>query len=518
MGADSSTLQSIESLNSTLEDIEKKLFIIEDVHLHHERAISHDEAVIISGKKISCRAGVRLLCGPILGLVGSNFARILAEVDQHTELTFNVFQTDERLICTRFAFAVTFPAKSAVPCSFKVVNLQPGTNYTIYVGGIAPDETVTNYVAFQTMPSEASAMRILLLNNGRVDRLMPGESNLWKEVENRVTAPQSSPPSYFNPNSTEDVFTTPYLPLSLGDSADTAKPPPVHLLCHHGNLISIEAMLRNKAVELLDLLVREDSNYEDWYALLYQLEAEVKAAYRSALTAPSILKTLRRCGNIFLTGPEEAGLLTTALLALNLPEKLAPQVHEDSAEHAGKTAGSPKRARARAGTSGTVDTDDGLSDTADSARGSKPGTPGGKKGGAGAAKPKKPKSKKGKEVETVEVVVDEQRKLLIPVAETADTVADIDLTPVVGSAMRRFYDGEQQTLKAKVVVQENLRRLLAGVLVRSLRYAILCVCARPFYPLRCIVTRCVAPLSVSVPSLHGACSVCSFFCCLWLVT
>lgn len=43
MGADSSTLQSIESLNTTLEDIEKKLFVIEDVHLHHERRLVVDQ-------------------------------------------------------------------------------------------------------------------------------------------------------------------------------------------------------------------------------------------------------------------------------------------------------------------------------------------------------------------------------------------------------------------------------------------------------------------------------------------
>jgi hypothetical protein len=49
MGADSSTLSSIESLGSTLTEIERKLGAIEDAHLHHERTICHDNTIIIIG-------------------------------------------------------------------------------------------------------------------------------------------------------------------------------------------------------------------------------------------------------------------------------------------------------------------------------------------------------------------------------------------------------------------------------------------------------------------------------------
>jgi hypothetical protein len=462
MGADSSTLQSIESLNSTLEGIEKKLFVIEDIHLHHERTISHDEAVLISGKKIICRSGVKLLCGPILGLVGSDFVRLLVETDQDSELSLNVFQTDAQLISTRFVFAVSFPAKKNTPTAFKLVNLQPATNYTVYVGGISPTETVTNYVTFQTMPTDASAMRILLINNGRVDRLLPGESNLWKEVEQRVTAPHSTPPKYFNPTSTEDVFSSPYLPVPPGVSNPT--PPIVHLLCHHGNLISIEPMLQSKAVELLDLLTREDSNYEDWYKVLYQLEDHVKEAYRNALTSPSLVKTLRRCGNIFLVGAEEAGIITTSLLALNLPEKLSARflnadpdsIGFDAAPH---TADEASESESTKGTSTKSTT---------SAK-----TTGSKKVG----KMKKSKSKKGKapDPDPAVMIVEESRQALVPVPEAVDTQGDIDLTPVIGSAMRRFYDAEQLSVKSKTLVNENLRKLLVGVLVRSLRYRAYCL-------------------------------------------
>jgi hypothetical protein len=299
-------------------------------------------------------------------------------------------------------------------------------------------------------------MRILLMNNGRIDRLLPGESNLWKEVEQRVTAPQSTRPKYFNPTSTEDVFDSPYLPVPPG--VTNPAPPVVHLLCHHGNLISIEPMLQSKAVELLDLLTREDSNYEDWYKVLYQLEDHVKEAYRSAMASPCLAKILRRCGNVFLTGSEEAGIITSSLLALNLPDQLSARFLNADPDGIGfdAAADTAEEASESESTKGTS------TKSTTSAK-----TAGSKKVG----KMKKSKSKKGKapDPDPAVMIVEESRKALVPVPETADTQGDIDLTPVIGSAMRRFYDAEQLSVKSKTLVNENLRKLLVGVLVRSLR-------------------------------------------------
>lgn len=383
MGADSSTLQSIESLNSTLEDIEKKLFVIEDVHLHHERTISHDDAVLISGKKIGCRSGVRLLCGPVLGVIGSNWARIMVEVDKDAEISFNVFVADRKLLCTRYVFSASLFARKDVPISTKIEGLEGSTSYTVYIGGIAASETVTNYATFQTMPVEADAVRIVLAHNGRVDRLMPGETNLWKEIENRVMAPQSSLPGYVSiaPIDTDVEDAQLYLPYT-----DEPTVPRVHLLCHHGNLISIEPIIRSRSMELLDLLVREDSNYEDWTDVLEQIEAQIKTAFRNALTSPSLYQILRKCGNVFLVGPEEAGAITTALLALNLPEKLAyrPPVEADDAPNSstsGTNMGTSLELGGVDGAAGAGEDTDAGSDTAStkggaSAKNGKSGTAG----------------------------------------------------------------------------------------------------------------------------------------------
>jgi hypothetical protein len=104
MGADTSTLQSIDALSTTLADIESKLTTIENVHLHHEKTISHDNKAFISGKLIACRSGVSMTVGPIIGIVGPDTVRILVETNQSTELTFNFFSAEELSTDARFLY------------------------------------------------------------------------------------------------------------------------------------------------------------------------------------------------------------------------------------------------------------------------------------------------------------------------------------------------------------------------------------------------------------------------------
>ena len=95
--AESSTLQSVESLSATLDDINKKLVQIEDIHLHHERVNCTDETIIVHGRRVKCLSTVQIVVGPIVGLIGEDFIRVLLEVDRDTEITFNVFCTQNDL-------------------------------------------------------------------------------------------------------------------------------------------------------------------------------------------------------------------------------------------------------------------------------------------------------------------------------------------------------------------------------------------------------------------------------------
>ena len=311
MGADSSTLKSIESLNATLDGIEKKLFVIEDVHIHHERVISQDDSIIISGKMIHCRSGVRLLCGPVLGTYGTDFARILVEVDCDGDITLNVFNVDNKLMSTRYCFTATMYMQKQVPICVHLSDLQPDTQYDIYIGGISAKETVSNYVSVHTLSVNTTALRVILAFNGRIDKLVPGESDLWEQVRDRV------------------VYASTASPLTHSKGVGQTQPSTrVQFLCHHGNLISIESVIHNRSIQLLDLITREDSTYAEVEKTLFDIEELLKDSYRTAYANPTIRHILRRCGGIFLAGPEEAGAFTSALLSMQLPVKEITSVEE----------------------------------------------------------------------------------------------------------------------------------------------------------------------------------------------
>lgn len=302
MGADSSTLKSIESLNATLDGIEKKLFVIEDVHIHHERVISQDDSIIISGKMIYCRSCVRLLCGPVLGTYGTDFARILVEVDCDGDITLNVFNVDNNLMSTRYCFTATIYMQKYVPICVHLSDLQSDTQYDIYIGGISAKETVSNYVSVHTLSVNTTSLRVLLAFNGRIDKLVPGESDLWEQIRDRV------------------VHNSTVSPVTHTKGVDHAHPSSrVQFLCHHGNLISIESVIHNRSIQLLDLITREDSSYAEVEKIIFDIEELLKDSYRTAYTNPTVRHILRRCGGIFLAGPEEAGAFTSALLSMQLP-------------------------------------------------------------------------------------------------------------------------------------------------------------------------------------------------------
>jgi len=302
MGADSSTLKSIESLNATLDGIEKKLFVIEDVHIHHERVISQDDSIIISGKMIYCRSGVRLLCGPVLGTYGTDFARILVEVDCDGDITLNVFNVDNNLMSTRYCFTATIYMQKYVPICVHLSDLQSDTQYDIYIGGISAKETVSNYVSVHTLSVNITSLRVLLAFNGRIDKLVPGESDLWEQIRDRV------------------VYNSTVSPVTHTKGVDKAYPSSrVQFLCHHGNFISIESVIHNRSIQLLDLITREDSSYAEVEKIIFDIEELLKDSYRTAYTNPTVRHILRRCGGIFLAGPEEAGAFTSALLSMQLP-------------------------------------------------------------------------------------------------------------------------------------------------------------------------------------------------------
>jgi hypothetical protein len=104
MGADSSTIQGVQSLGATLDQIERRLRDVEDYEIHHERSICNADTVVVSGKQILCRPGIHIVVGPVIGIVGQTFARFLVETNVDVELRLNIFDTTKQLPDSRFCF------------------------------------------------------------------------------------------------------------------------------------------------------------------------------------------------------------------------------------------------------------------------------------------------------------------------------------------------------------------------------------------------------------------------------
>jgi len=189
-----------------------------------------------------------------------------------------------------------------VPICVHLSDLQSDTQYDIYIGGISAKETVSNYVSVHTLSVNTTSLRVLLAFNGRIDKLVPGESDLWEQIRDRV------------------VYNSTVSPVTHTKGVGQAHPSSrVQFLCHHGNLISIESVIHNRSIQLLDLITREDSSYAEVEKIIFDIEELLKDSYRTAYTNPTVRHILRRCGGIFLAGPEEAGAFTSALLSMQLP-------------------------------------------------------------------------------------------------------------------------------------------------------------------------------------------------------
>jgi hypothetical protein len=283
MGAENSNLRSIESLNSSLTEIEKRMFYLEGVKFHHERTGAIDDSLLIAGKLIRCNIRVELLIGPVIGIIGCDFARIVVETELQEELTLNIFEV-QRLQFDTPSFRYTVPVRTnnGIPTSTTLQNLTANTFYFVYIGGVNSNSTLNNYALFRTLPTNPDYIRTLYLNNSRVDSNAVSNTSLWTDVNTRCL----------------DLFTI---------KEHQNKSGPAHLIIHTGNLLSVDHILHEKYAQVVDHLVSHNSSEGFVLASLAEAETQIRALYRKALNSPSARQIGRHCGCICLAGDGETG-------------------------------------------------------------------------------------------------------------------------------------------------------------------------------------------------------------------
>ena len=290
MGADSSTLRSIESLNKTLTDLEHKLYLIEDSHVilnnnDNDNVINNtvavDNNVLLFNTRVKCRESINLLVGPILGIVTHNTVRVLVEISSDADISFNIFIREEistdqlKTEKANFYKSVNRTMRKDIPEAITITGLLPGSHYYLYLGGVSCSDTLQKFAKFQTLkiqnPSVSQSIRMICTHNGRLDCIVPGECNLWKDIENKI--------EYEN----------------------------IHLFVHSGNLLSINTIIQSIVLEAYDCLVREDCSSLMLVDYLEKIELLVKNVYVRVLNSEELKVITRRCCCIFIPGDDEAG-------------------------------------------------------------------------------------------------------------------------------------------------------------------------------------------------------------------
>jgi len=427
MGAESSSLRAIDSLNETLSNIEYKLGVIEDVHLHHERTICHDNVVLVSGKQIVSNPGVDLVVGPVLGLITQTSVRILIEANMNATLTINFFILDALHTEARFVREEVMTVQEGMPVAKTFSGLLPEKNYAVYIGGCRGQTTIMNYASFATLPRGESLTgpRVLFSHSGRVDRAVPGEVNLWEPMSHIVGKGACG----------RDAARQ-----AAVNDGDTSHNQTVHMVIHMGNFLQVDNVIRARTIELLDMICREDVSIVAWDAKMRDVEEAVRALYRSAFSSPEIQRTLRRCGHLFLSAEGEAGSLTSSFLGI------APgtgskggSANEGPASGADKGKGKATKKKAEANMSFRQQREKAAKEELAKAK--------------SLAKLKRGPLKRGE--------IDEDT---LPV----DTEDDL-LVPAVGGAIRRTREEIAKDNDLRTQLNEELRILLLGSVLRMLR-------------------------------------------------
>ena len=187
MGAESSTSSSIEHLGKTLSEVERKLSHLERTNIQKSRAVSSNNTVLVFGRVIECRPWIHLTVGPVLGLIGQTFARVLIETDGESAVTVHVFEVDRVLSSSRFLCQDTIVTTPNVPIAQTIRGLKPGKCYEFYFGGINGSDTLQFNAAFRTLPEEdTTSVKMVLCHKGRIDHISPSEMDLWGVLERKL--------------------------------------------------------------------------------------------------------------------------------------------------------------------------------------------------------------------------------------------------------------------------------------------------------------------------------------------
>lgn len=113
----------------------------------------------VAGASLACDRSVKVLVGPVVGLVTGDAARVLLEVDRAAEVTAHVCLVDESCPAGRQVAAVKLALPARQPQCFQLSRLLPGERYIVCFSGVQRADAVKCVADFRTIDLSAQEVR-----------------------------------------------------------------------------------------------------------------------------------------------------------------------------------------------------------------------------------------------------------------------------------------------------------------------------------------------------------------------
>lgn len=141
---------------------------------------------IISGFVVECNRSVSVLCGPVLGEITSDSAVVMLEISgpqQRTPISCNLYKEGEP---EEPVAAMKFEVRLKRQICFTFEGLEPDTEYTVVLNGLAKYYAARRMATFKTKPETPTTFRLFAVSCDRPRRLLLGQQNPWKHMLRRL--------------------------------------------------------------------------------------------------------------------------------------------------------------------------------------------------------------------------------------------------------------------------------------------------------------------------------------------
>ncbi len=298
MGAESSSLQAVESLNHSLETIEKQLFTIEDLLFHHQQTSAINNNITIADIPIPVNESIHFLCGPIISAILPTEIRFLVELNESATLSCIVFHKNPLLFTKdRFYKQYSFQLFGQQPKLCIINDLEPLHEYIIYIGGVNKESIYHHYLDITTL-SESDSNNLDFITIQPDDFHHPEMVNkflneLIYSNQHRNKQAEYDPHSFLPP--TTNPPTQPK--KSNNHKMDSELPKTKCIIQKFSYEPSFLSFFRIQLIEFIQLLRNSNFSLTTFQEKLQLLENEIRQYYRSFFQTIPINKGVHEGGS-----------------------------------------------------------------------------------------------------------------------------------------------------------------------------------------------------------------------------